>query len=522
MMVTPINRFSGLASGMDIDSIVKGLMMAHRKPLDVLKQKKQLIEWQREDYRDMNTKLWDYRNNKLFNFKLEGNLSSRTATSANADIITAKATGDAQIGQLNIKVNNVATAATNRSASDIRANSSFDPTKTLASQAANLAGTLTQVTPATNPPTYETYEIKINGSNVITIDPNVDSLNDVIARINANTNVTSFYEVGSTGGLVSFTSKQTGKVNGANKDSANITFENVKGNFTTDILKITGAGTAATDASVDINGVTGITKKSNTFTINGVELTLNPLTPAGSSTTVTVKTDTDKMVESIKGFINDYNEILKTMQDKINESRFQGYPPLSDEQKKEMKDSDIELWTKRARSGLLRNDSYLSQAVSGMRMAIMAQVETGSKDYKTLSSIGIETGQYVENGKLYLTDENKLRKAIEENPDAVIAMFTANGNGDADQSDVGIAERIYDQLKITLDGLTSRAGTAVSLSDNSVLGKRLYEMDKEIDKWNVRLNEIENRYYRQFTAMESAISRYNSQSLYLANAFGGA
>lgn len=87
---------------------------------------------------------------------------------------------------------------------------------------------------------------------------------------------------------------------------------------------------------------------------------------------------------------------------------------------------------------------------------------------------------------------------------------------------MGIAERIYDQLKITLDGLTSRAGTAVSLSDNSVLGKRLYEMDKEIDKWNVRLNEIENRYYRQFTAMESAISRYNSQSLYLASAFGGA
>lgn len=522
MMVTPLNRFSGLASGMDIDSMVKGLMMAHSKPLDVLRQKKQLIEWQREDYRDMNTKLWDYRNTKLFNFKLEGNLSSRTATSANPDIVTARATGDAQIGPLNIKVNSVATAASNISASDIRANSSFDPTKTLASQAANLAGTLTEVTPATDPPTYETYEIKINDSKVITIDPNVDSLNNVIARINANTNVTAFYEVGSGGGLVSFTSKQTGKVNGPNKDSADITFENVKGNFTTDILMVTGAGTAATDASVDINGVTGIIKTSNTFTVNGVELTLNPLTPAGSSTTVTVKTDTDKMVESIKGFINDYNEMLKTMQDKIGESRFQGYAPLSDEQKKEMKDNDIELWTKRARSGLLRNDSYLSQAVINMRMSIMSEVNTGSKDYKTLSSIGIETGKYVENGKLYLADEKKLRKAIEENPGAVISMFTANGNGDADKSDVGIAERIYDHLKVTLDGITSRAGTVISLKDNSVLGKQLAQMDKDIDKWNVRLSDIENRYYRQFTAMESAINRYNSQSGYLANAFGGA
>ncbi|MET1032016.1 flagellar cap protein FliD N-terminal domain-containing protein, partial [Domibacillus tundrae] len=55
-------RVGGLASGMDIESIVKNVMTAERMPLDKLKQKKQTLEWQRDQYREMNILLQDFLN----------------------------------------------------------------------------------------------------------------------------------------------------------------------------------------------------------------------------------------------------------------------------------------------------------------------------------------------------------------------------------------------------------------------------------------------------------------------------
>ena len=67
-------RIAGLASGMDIDSIVKNLMAAERMPLDKLKQKKQILEWQRDDYRALNTKMLSFRER----------VNSRAGTSTNS------------------------------------------------------------------------------------------------------------------------------------------------------------------------------------------------------------------------------------------------------------------------------------------------------------------------------------------------------------------------------------------------------------------------------------------------------
>ena len=52
-----VTRITGLASGMDIDDIVSKLMQTERAPLDKLKQKKQTLEWQRDSYREVNTKI---------------------------------------------------------------------------------------------------------------------------------------------------------------------------------------------------------------------------------------------------------------------------------------------------------------------------------------------------------------------------------------------------------------------------------------------------------------------------------
>src|SRR5690606_14929166 len=127
-------RIAGLASGMDIDSIVKDLMRAERMPLDKLKQKKQILEWQRDDYRAINTKLLSFRD-KLAQLKLTSNYRARTTSSSNDAYVSATATSGASQASYSIsEVTQLASAATKVNAGKISGTSKIDATKSLLSQ----------------------------------------------------------------------------------------------------------------------------------------------------------------------------------------------------------------------------------------------------------------------------------------------------------------------------------------------------------------------------------------------------
>ena len=51
------NKITGLASGMDIDSIMEKLMKAESAQMEKLQQTKQKFEWKRDAYREVNTTL---------------------------------------------------------------------------------------------------------------------------------------------------------------------------------------------------------------------------------------------------------------------------------------------------------------------------------------------------------------------------------------------------------------------------------------------------------------------------------
>jgi flagellar hook-associated protein 2 len=520
-------RVTGMASGMDIDKIVGDLMKARRIPLDKLNQNRQLLEWKRESYRDLNTKLDDFRNSKLFNFKLESTLQAKKAeVSGDPAAVSAKTTGASQAGSFTIKVTQLAEAATKISEGTI-ATTSLVTSNTLDTEAT--ASNLT--IGGTNPWASGIYKFKINDKE-IEVNTATDSLDSVIDKINKQTTVTAFYDKNTQ--KMSFVAKNTGLTNGA-ANAADIQFQHVSSpagapEFLKDILHVTTGNTAvapatanatqAQDAALEINGL-ATTRTSNTFSVNGTEITLKAITGA-TAATVTVKTDADKVVDSIKQFITDYNDVLKSMQDAVNEKPYRSFRPLSDEQKKDMKETDIKLWEDKAKSGLLINDSVLSKAINELRTHVASQVQTGipNSKYNTLSSMGIETGAYQENGKLYLKDEKKLRDAIDADPAAVTAIFTANGGVDRKAPDVGILERMYDTLEGTLKDIKKKIGTAVLTNDGSIIGDDLYQLNNRINDANQKMSKYEERYYRQFQAMESAINRLNQQSAQIAG-FGG-
>jgi len=57
------------------------------------------------------------------------------------------------------------------------------------------------------------------------------------------------------------------------------------------------------------------------------------------------------------------------------------------------------------------------------------------------------------------------------------------------------------------------------VNDTFSLGRSLKEMNNQIERFEDRLKMMETRYWKQFSAMETAINRANSQSVSLMNAF---
>ncbi|KIQ95158.1 Flagellar cap protein [Anoxybacillus thermarum] len=490
-------RIGGLASGMDIDQLVSDLMKAERMPLDKLYQKKQILEWQRDDYRSMNALLQDLDSYIFNNLTLQSNMLKKKTTSSDESVVTATANASAANISTNLTVTKVATSATWVSEAS---SASYTPSGTDTTLKINV--TNGDGTSPTNPVT-------------ITIAAN-SSLDSVIAQLNSNSDL----------GISVFHDTKTGKISIMKKDTG-AAASLVMGDATTasffQQLGFTGAAngaeltgkTAGEDAQFTINGL-ATSRSTNTFTINNVTYTLKK----EGTASVTTTNDTDAMFNIIKGFVDKYNETIGKINAKLSEERYRDYLPLTDEQKEAMTEKQIELWEEKAKSGLLRRDSILSSGLSQMRLDIYSKVSDPSvnTNYDTLSEIGITTSSnYLENGKLII-DETKLRDAIEKDPNAIYQLFNASGS---DFDTKGIAQRLRDTIKSTIGKIETKAGKTIWTNNQFEIGKSLNDLDKRIDAFEDRLKDIEDRYWRQFTAMEKAIQRSNEQSMYLMNAFGG-
>jgi len=146
-------------------------------------------------------------------------------------------------------------------------------------------------------------------------------------------------------------------------------------------------------------------------------------------------------------------------------------------------------------------------------------VEGKSVTHNSLASIGIVTGLYTDKGKLQLKNNGEnLRKAIENDPEGVEQLFTR-------QSDIaserGIAQRLYDELDNDFKEIVKKAGaeSIYNLYDDSYLGETINRYAKQIETVEDRLDEIEDRYYKQYAALEKALNQLNSQSNWLAQQF---
>ncbi|WP_409252004.1 flagellar filament capping protein FliD [Bacillus sp. SCS-153A] len=345
-----------------------------------------------------------------------------------------------------------------------------------------------------------------------------DSFNSVINKVNSSdAGVTMFYD--SFSDRATLTRKETGDFNkGGNEITTN-------GAFINNLFKFgSSVESGGTNVEFEINGLK-TERYSNTFEMNGVTFNIKqPFSSADTPNGVTtaVSNNTNKVFENIKGFIEKYNELIGKISDKTSEDYFRSYQPLTDEQRESLTDKQQEQWEEKAKSGLLRRDSTLSGLLSKMRTNFYQPVDNASVNplYNQLSSIGITTtSNYLEGGKLVI-NEAELKKAIEADPDSVENLFRGGGDA-ASESQKGIVHRLYESVNTTIDKLKEKAGNSFSTLQQFSLGRELRSVDSSIDRFENRMKQVEDRYWRQFTAMEKAIQQSNQQSMYLMQQFSG-
>lgn len=351
----------------------------------------------------------------------------------------------------------------------------------------------------------------------VEVIPASDSLQDMLDRIHSTVpNVNASYD--STTGKIILQSATGKSLNFTGSDAAGIS-------FLANTLKLHQGGK---DASFTLDGA-ALTQASNAFTIAGVSYNLTGISPAVSSTDSTLQSisigitnDVDKAVASIKSLVDSYNAILSSINTKRDETRYTDFLPLTDDQKSSMKETEITAWNLKAQSGMLHNDTTLNSLVSNMRNAFANPISGLTGQYTNASSIGITTGTYTERGKLYL-DETKLRTALTSDPTILNKIFATAGTNKAgtttiDPNTQGIAGRLYDALKSTMDIMAQQAGTTATASTDtkSDIAKRIKEYTTRITAAKAREDDMEEAYYTKFNAMETALSKLSTQSTWLS------
>ena len=206
-----------------------------------------------------------------------------------------------------------------------------------------------------------------------------------------------------------------------------------------------------------------INRSSNTFTINGAEITLKQTTT--DPVTFSSSTDVDSIYDTIKNFVDTYNGLISNISTEISEKKSKGYDPLTKTEREALSEDEIEKWDKLARQGTLHRDSTLSNLLTNMRTSIYTAVEGTS--FNNMAKIGIATTKdYLAGGKLEI-DEDKLRAAIEEDPNGIYELFmadgetTVDGKKTTDFSKDGIVGRLRDNLKTTMEAISEKAGKTI-------------------------------------------------------------
>lgn len=273
------------------------------------------------------------------------------------------------------------------------------------------------------------------------------------------------------------------------------------------------------DSEIELNGAT-FTSNSNNYSINGITIQVTAKTKDDEQVTITTDTDVDAIYKSIKDMFTDYNKLIKSMDEAYNADSSKGYEPLTDDEKSAMTDDEVEKWETKIKDSLLRKDDTLSSIINTMKNDMASSITINGKSY-ALSSFGIATQGYFASGEnekgVYHIDgdsddsvtsgnDDKLRAAIAGDPETVVSFFSQ------------LFSKVYTDLGNKM--ATSSVSSAYTVYNDKQMNKQYSEYTTKISDAESKITTWEDYYYSKFSAMESALSKLNSQTSSMSGLFG--
>lgn len=371
------------------------------------------------------------------------------------------------------------------------------------------------------PENDDDIEFTINGER-FSFRSTETTLSEVINTVNSNANANVIMSYNEMTDSITVESKNTGEL--SKIEIADVAGE---GNLMA-VLGLHGLSDAGTDAKVTFAGGTPqeytITRSTNTFNFDNVTYELKKDYVGSLDVSVTV--DTTKAYDLIKGFVDKYNEVISKVQTRVSEKRYRDFVPLTDAQKKDMSEKEVELWETQAKKGILRGDTLLYGIRDELRGVLSENVD-GVR--LTLFDMGISTtNDYTNGGKLEINEE-RLKAALRDKPQEVMQLFTQTGETTESK---GLSHRLFDvvekYVRTNRDAngqkglLLEKAGIEGDITEvKNQIAEQIEDYDTAIDKLLDKLSAKEEHYYLMFARMERAISQMNTQSSWLASQFGG-
>jgi flagellar hook-associated protein 2 len=572
-----IQRITGTNSGLDVDALVKASLTTYQNKIDKETQNKKILEYQQEQYKKIMSDASDFYD-KYFDVLKTGSLfSSSTYQSVSFESgddtkVTAKGFAGADVSNYKVTTTQLASKATALfklgdlsgtnlsvkidgkdavSVAIVKADDEID----MATTAKNLntalnsagikvtakysefsksivleSGTLGESTSfqAGVDSSYKTYTGQ-NAKGVITKGTeiyNIDQASNVLTVDNVQFTFKSPSTSATSAVTLDHLTDLTGDNGNTTTSDGKTTTKSADGKRITTTQTNTDGTVTQTITTIDGTTTTKTTTKSNTDGTVTKNVTVNEGTPTVSSyspVSLTGSTEVTALKDKIVSFINDYNTLLTSINAKIYEERDTDYLPLTDAQKEEMTDDQIEKWETKAKTGLIRRDSDLERITNAMKSA-MSSVMSGSG--LCLEKIGIKpVANYAEKNGTYTINEETLTQALEENAGNVKDLFTRAASTTNTKDKGGIFTQLASTLKGEFKSSTSSLAKKVGLDGTSTqysntLTKNIYAKKLLIADLNDSYTDKETALYNKYSALETALQTLNSQQASLTSMLG--
>lgn len=535
-------RITGLNSGLDTEAIISELVSAYRTKEEKYQKAQTKLSWKQDAWKDLNIKVRSLYDN-ISNLRFTSAWTMKKTTVSDSTKATVTAAGSCVNGTQTLKIKQLA-KGTYITGGEI-SNTSAGTAPTSATKLSELGYT----------GSGGDIQVKDSSGNVVktvSVTGNT-TIKDLVSALNGAGDTKASFDA--TNKRIFMTSNKTGEQNAFSLDGD------------ADILKTVGLSKEggasivdAQDSEIELNGAK-FTSANNTYTVNG--LTIDCLAETGNSEiSITTSVDTQSMYDQVKSFLSQYNSLMKEMYSLYNADSAKGYEPLTDSEKDQMTDTEVEKWEEKIKAALLRRDDTLDGIMSTMKNAMSTSYyiyngnavtydsdkqyykcngnaiknsdgsyvtsasqlklwasANGAKKY-SLSSFGIKTETYAtmianSSQDAYHIDGDADDSVSKNNSDVLLNMLSSDPDTVSSfmkQLTSGLYSAIDTKMK-SVKGLSS----SYTIYNDIEMAREYSDYTDTISKWEDKLTDLEDSYYKKFAAMESALASLQSQSSSLSS-----